>query len=346
MTTELTKAAQQAHTPEHIAGVDHAHELLRRMGYHRDGDWFIHANRRGAEAIHTSTISTIVNAGQLVITQRPAAQEVRSVKVRITDDPDVAEILRPAAPTAQQLESAAKVCDGFAAPDMAAALRGQSPAAQTEREAFEAWWESDGPNTSSPYEAAMSGWEAGRASLPAPQQATPATPEDMKVYDGIAAGYFADAQQATPDRHLTVTTNRHGDAVMVSWQDDEHRILEVVWERDPATPEPVGEVAAWWKRHRDGSIEVNEAQTFLAEDALATGRRPLVFGDTRPAPGVPEGFDVQAHVATGGGHEYPLITVCDTSTQVGEDVFPDEHPVIYGLLSALLAAAQAKGEQP
>ena len=31
MTTELTNAAQQAHTPERIAGVDHAHELLRRM---------------------------------------------------------------------------------------------------------------------------------------------------------------------------------------------------------------------------------------------------------------------------------------------------------------------------
>ena len=75
--TSITKAAQQAHTPEHIAGVDHAHELLRRMGYHRDGDWFIHANRRGAEAIHISTISTIVNAGQMALTQRPAAQTER-----------------------------------------------------------------------------------------------------------------------------------------------------------------------------------------------------------------------------------------------------------------------------
>lgn len=44
---------------------------------------------------------------------------------------------RPAAhPTTDELESAAKVCDGFAAPDMAAALRGQRPAAQTEREAL------------------------------------------------------------------------------------------------------------------------------------------------------------------------------------------------------------------
>lgn len=45
-------------------------------------------------------------------------------------------------------------------------------------------------------------------------------------------------QQATPDRHLTVTTNQQGEAVMVSWQDAEHRILEVAWERKQATPEP------------------------------------------------------------------------------------------------------------
>jgi hypothetical protein len=41
---------------------------------------------------------------------------------------------------------------------------------------------------------------------------------------------------------------------------------------------------AWWKQYRDGSVEVNEARTFIAEDAIATGRRPLVFGDTTPPP--------------------------------------------------------------
>lgn len=93
MTTELTKAAQQAHTPEHIAGVDHAHELLRRMGYHRDGDWFIHVNRRGAEAIHISTISTIVNAGQMALTQRPAAQTEREADERkVLCDGDIEEL--------------------------------------------------------------------------------------------------------------------------------------------------------------------------------------------------------------------------------------------------------------
>jgi hypothetical protein len=49
------------------------------------------------------------------------------------------------------------------------------------------------------------------------------------------------------------------------------------------------------------------------------------------------GFDVQAHVATGGGLEFPLITVRDTSTQLGQDVFPDESPVVYAFLKAWLS---------
>ena len=42
------------------------------------------------------------------------------------------------------------------------------------------------------------------------------------------------------------------------------------------------EPVAWWKRHRDGSVELNDARTFIAEDAIAAGRRPLIFGDTSP----------------------------------------------------------------
>ena len=49
-----------------------------------------------------------------------------------------------------------------------------------------------------------------------------------------------------------------------------------------AITEPVQEPVAWWKRHRDGSVELNDARTFIAEDAIATGRRPLIFGDTSP----------------------------------------------------------------
>ena len=115
-------------------------------------------------------------------------------------------------------------------PEVIEALRNaltQRPAAQTEREAFEAemrceetWGHRslrkhvDGRYQNWVVDALWTAWQA-RASLPAPPQ------------------------QATTERHLTVTTNRQGEAVMVSWQDDEHRILEVVWEREQATPEPL-----------------------------------------------------------------------------------------------------------
>lgn len=102
MTTELTKAAQQAHTPEHIAGVDHAHELLRWQGYHRDGDYFINVNRRGAEAIHVLTISLIVHAGQLcALTQRPAAQTLSHDETHDWGD-RIAKLQRPASLPAPQ----------------------------------------------------------------------------------------------------------------------------------------------------------------------------------------------------------------------------------------------------
>ncbi|AVS68169.1 hypothetical protein C8245_23120 [Paracidovorax avenae] len=46
----------------HKAAVDHAHEILGRLLYHRDGDYFVNVNRAGAEAMHVSTVSTIVHA--------------------------------------------------------------------------------------------------------------------------------------------------------------------------------------------------------------------------------------------------------------------------------------------
>ena len=42
------------------------------------------------------------------------------------------------------------------------------------------------------------------------------------------------------------------------------------------------EPVAWWKRYPNGSVSLNEAKTFIAEDAIATGHRPLIFGDTHP----------------------------------------------------------------
>jgi len=55
-------------------------------------------------------------------------------------------------------------------------------------------------------------------------------------------------------------------------------ILETALAQQAEPVEPV-EPVAWWKQHHDGSVELNEARTFIAEDAIATGRRPLVFGD-------------------------------------------------------------------
>lgn len=41
---------------------------------------------------------------------------------------------------------------------------------------------------------------------------------------------FPKGRPAGEQRHLTITTNESGECCVVSWQDDEHRILEIVWE--------------------------------------------------------------------------------------------------------------------
>jgi hypothetical protein len=46
------------------------------------------------------------------------------------------------------------------------------------------------------------------------------------------------ALAAATTRRLVVTTNEAGEAVAVTWQDDEHRILEVVWEKEAAPTPP------------------------------------------------------------------------------------------------------------
>lgn len=104
---------------------------------------------------------------------------------------------------------------------------------------------------------------------------------------------FLPTQQATPERHLTVTTNRHGDAVMVSWQDDEHRILEVVWERDQATPAPVGEPTFAQLKQILNGLDRCHARDSKAEFLRVWIRdwaQHKIEQATRPAPGVPEGF--------------------------------------------------------
>lgn len=231
----------------------------------------------------------------------------------------------------------------------------QRPAAQTEREAFEAWARPNGYDlrrndvlghySSIDTSRAWDGFRAGRASLPAPQQATPATPEDMKVYDGIAAGYFADTQQATPKRHLTVTTNQQGEAVMVSWQDDEHRILDVVWERKPATPEPVVEPTEWqarangskyddaWRKVTPtaGEPTVRQRVEYLRSLKRADGQPAYEFRAlyTRPAPGVPDAEDLRDRLVAISS------AVADSDDRAAQSMLSET--------LRLLAAAQAKG---
>lgn len=130
------------------------------------------------------------------------------------------------------------------------------------------------------------------------QQATPATPEDMKVYDGIAAGYFADTQQATPEpddddddkwRDVALRFDKH--RMQALWHlnamlQDPVKHADIVRQflKDPthpaaATPEPVGEPFAWTSM---GQIRftppTQDHDTYTA------------LSYTRPAPGVPEGW--------------------------------------------------------
>lgn len=150
-------------------------------------------------------------------------------------------------PAAQQLESAAKVCDGFAAPDMAAALRGQRPAAQTEREAFEAWARPNGYDlrrndvlghySSIDTSRAWSGFRAGRASLPAPQQATP--------------DHFPEAKKMVPDQNTIkkvtpepvgepfcfASVNKHGDVTSTHKRRDSWRTVPLYTRHAPGVPE-------------------------------------------------------------------------------------------------------------
>ena len=70
-----------------------------------------------------------------------------------------------------------------------------------------------------------------------------------------------------------------------------------------AIQEPVQEPVAWWKRYPNGSVELNEARTFIAEDAIATGRRPLVFGDAA-APQAKPLTDEQIDDIAGGRVDY------------------------------------------
>lgn len=138
----------------------------------------------------------------------------------------------------------------------------QRPAAQTEQGAFETaddWLKATGRTeqagcTAAQLNLSRIGFNAARASLPATQQATPEP--------GLLKTFLAEADRAGIT-HLPATFGADLAA---------------------ATPEPVGEVVAWLYTE-DGETKFGHPQGHRPKDA-----RPLVFGDVRPAPGVPDGW--------------------------------------------------------
>lgn len=102
--------------------------------------------------------------------------------------------------------------------------------------------------------------------------------------DNVRVEKAQPAPSPQPTRRLTVTTTESGEALMVSWQDDDHQILEVVWERKESALQlaaPVDEQAeceAW-----DGQIRktVEAVQDPDTVPAFHNGYYTLTPGELR-----------------------------------------------------------------
>ena len=127
-----------------------------------------------------------------------------------------------------------------------------------------------------------------------------------------------------------------------------------------ATPEPVGEVVAWWyDTHPRPSIEtIRLDHTFTDHAGEYLKGRPLVFGDTHAAPGVPDGFALVPVEPTAAMlhcivyDQYPQDADEGRKLQrkqLGEPnsedhvPFKTEFELAVGQYKRMLAAAQAKG---
>lgn len=190
----------------------------------------------------------------------------------------------------------------------------QRPAAQAEREAFEAWALATHGKFALSGDDAGSMWDAwqARASLPAPQQ-------------GIACN------NPTPEPEFddcsSSPTGKHSE----SWfgnGDCDHCKTGAQNAPMAATPEPVGEVVAWVDRHDRTELYWRKPEQVDV--------RPLVYGDTRPAPGVQELTD--AMLVAGLKVCEPLGELIDWREGFGRDE-------MRAVWNDMLAAAQAKGEQ-
>jgi hypothetical protein len=66
----------------------------------------------------------------------------------------------------------------------------------------------------------------------------PMHPWTKELHDEVLAKRFNAMIEAAPTKHLTVSTDEAGNAVAVTWQSDEHQILDVIWERKSAPTPP------------------------------------------------------------------------------------------------------------
>lgn len=204
------------------------------------------------------------------------------------------------------------------------------PAAQTEREADEVFLPRRLAATQKltqlgyRYDSAHGKW------LPAPQQATP-EPVDWKPIKTSKGGREA------VRNFFRSTLKRHDfdDYITGALAADFACVLGGYLQAitTAATPEPVGEAVAWWYIE-DGEEKFGHPNGYRPDDA-----RPLVFGDTRPAPGVPE--DVQRDA-----ERLDWLTFNISGKALRDiGVMWGEHANARAAIdAAMLAAAQAKGD--
>ena len=245
----------------------------------------------------------------------------------------------------------------------------QRPAAQTEREAFEAWFddyydkacaEFGGIDCTDPKGIAEDAWQA-HASLPAPQQATPEPDDAQRRFEAgcVVLEYLRDI--GAPYRavhHMLIAL--HGDPEAKS----------------KATPEPVGEALqfppmpeGWPARFRcdscDGNGEVGElvsmghfqpperqtcpdcgGRGWTSEEPAFNAEHMREFAETharctRPAPGVPEGFALVPVEPT------PEMKAAGINVEVYSEASDSIGALTWAevaeIYRSMLAAAQAKG---
>lgn len=217
------------------------------------------------------------------------------------------ELTKAAQQALEQLEFLNACYPHKTAADAIASLQSaltQRPAAQTEREAFEAemrceetWGHRslkkrpDGRYQNWQVDVMWDAWQA-RASLPAPQQATPEPDSDGEAFRtaarlGLTLRFYGGCAQSgmpgSPSAYEVVSAGGDPAAAMREAVERASAVIQAGGEAQKiATPEPVGEVVAYREKLTGRLCEPED-----------THRRkfPMCYEPlTRPAPGVPEGW--------------------------------------------------------